>query len=78
MEEIKYKHSSRHPNAQHSDNGMTYDLIHEIFTVGPYLKRANNFLRSFKLKAPLGGLKNKGFIMWMVEMLSTGRITSMR
>ncbi|KAH0448955.1 hypothetical protein IEQ34_022755 [Dendrobium chrysotoxum] len=121
------KPSPQHPNAQHSDNGMTYDnaimalgktcyffiielmkflclrqifngvflkvnkatmnmlrrvepyvtygypnlksdlgkhkiiciedLIHEIFTVGPYLKKANNFLQPFKLKAPLGGLK---------------------
>ncbi|KAL0927326.1 hypothetical protein M5K25_001489 [Dendrobium thyrsiflorum] len=33
------------------------DLIHEIFTMGPYLKKANNFLWPFKLKASLGGLK---------------------
>ncbi|KAI0522734.1 hypothetical protein KFK09_005119 [Dendrobium nobile] len=32
------------------------DLIHEIFSVGPYLKKANNFLWPFKLKTPLGGL----------------------
>ncbi|XP_051121934.1 60S ribosomal protein L7-2-like isoform X6 [Andrographis paniculata] len=35
------------------------DLIHEIFTVGPHFKEANNFLWPFQLKAPLGGLKKK-------------------
>ncbi|KAF5940271.1 hypothetical protein HYC85_021438 [Camellia sinensis] len=35
------------------------DLIHEILTVGPNFKKANNFLWPFKLKAPLGGLKKK-------------------
>jgi large subunit ribosomal protein L7e len=35
------------------------DLIHEIHSVGPHLKEANNFLWPFKLKAPLGGLKRK-------------------
>ncbi|KAJ7955852.1 60S ribosomal protein L7 [Quillaja saponaria] len=35
------------------------DLIHEILTVGPHFKEANNFLWPFKLKAPLGGLKKK-------------------
>ncbi|KAK4765095.1 hypothetical protein SAY86_026185 [Trapa natans] len=34
-------------------------LIHEIMTVGPHFKEANNFLWPFKLKAPLGGLKKK-------------------
>ncbi|KAG0527348.1 hypothetical protein BDA96_06G225900 [Sorghum bicolor] len=33
------------------------DLVHEIMTVGPHFKEANNFLWPFKLKAPLGGLK---------------------
>ncbi|TXG55268.1 hypothetical protein EZV62_020524 [Acer yangbiense] len=37
----------------------TEDLIHEIMTVGPHFKEANNFLWPFKLKAPLGGLKKK-------------------
>ncbi|KAM2917221.1 hypothetical protein FF1_046048 [Malus domestica] len=37
----------------------TEDLIHEILTVGPQFKEANNFLWPFKLKAPLGGLKKK-------------------
>ncbi|CAH2050581.1 unnamed protein product, partial [Thlaspi arvense] len=35
------------------------DLIHEIMTVGPHFKEANNFLWPFKLKAPLGGLQKK-------------------
>ncbi|GKV20373.1 hypothetical protein SLE2022_273630 [Rubroshorea leprosula] len=35
------------------------DLIHEIMTVGPHFKEANNFLWPFKLKAPLSGLKKK-------------------
>ncbi|KAG5537564.1 hypothetical protein RHGRI_024876 [Rhododendron griersonianum] len=35
------------------------DLIHEILSVGPHFKEANNFLWPFKLKAPLGGLKKK-------------------
>merc|ERR1711953_980547 len=33
------------------------DLIHEIFTVGPNFKRANNFLWPFKLSAPTGGYR---------------------
>ncbi|GFP89165.1 60S ribosomal protein l7-2 [Phtheirospermum japonicum] len=42
-------------------NGIicTEDLIHEILTVGPSFKEANNFLWPFQLKAPLGGLKKK-------------------
>eukprot|EP00249_Psilotum_nudum_P000470 c12182_g1_i1 orf=107-847(+) len=35
------------------------DLVHEIYTVGPHFKEANNFLWPFKLSAPLGGLKKK-------------------
>ncbi|EPS63412.1 hypothetical protein M569_11371 [Genlisea aurea] len=35
------------------------DLIHEVVTVGPHFKEANNFLWPFQLKAPLGGLKKK-------------------
>ncbi|CDP11058.1 unnamed protein product [Coffea canephora] len=35
------------------------DLAHEILTVGPHFKEANNFLWPFKLKAPLSGLKKK-------------------
>ncbi|KAH6797489.1 Ribosomal protein L30/L7 family protein [Perilla frutescens var. hirtella] len=35
------------------------DLIHEILSVGPHFKEANNFLWPFQLKAPLGGLQKK-------------------
>lgn len=40
------------------------DLIHEIFTVGPHFKEANNFLWHFKLNTPTGGWrkKNKHFV----------------
>jgi len=36
------------------------DLIHEIFTVGPHFKEANNFLWPFKLSSPLAGMVKKG------------------
>lgn len=36
------------------------DLIHEVFTVGPHFKQANNFLWHFKLNTPTGGWKKKG------------------
>jgi len=35
------------------------DLVHEIYTVGPHFKQANNFLWSFKLSNPSGGYKGK-------------------
>jgi len=35
------------------------DLIHEIYTVGPHFKEANNFLWPFKLSNPKGGLPVK-------------------
>eukprot|EP00808_Paulinella_micropora_P005906 g53786.t1 len=35
------------------------DLIHEIYTVGPHFKEANNFLWPMKLSSPLGGYKTK-------------------
>merc|ERR1711964_723616 len=35
------------------------DLIHEIFTVGPNFKKANNFLWPFKLNSPTGPLERK-------------------
>jgi len=35
------------------------DLIHEIFTVGPAFKEANNFLWPFKLSSPVGGFRKK-------------------
>jgi len=35
------------------------DLIHEIFTVGPNFKKANNFIWPFRLNCPTGGFKKK-------------------
>ena len=35
------------------------DLIHEIATVGPHFKEANNFLWPFKLNSPTGGFVKK-------------------
>jgi len=35
------------------------DLIHEIYTVGPNFKVANNFLWPFKLTSPRGGFGKK-------------------
>jgi len=39
------------------------DLIHELYTVGPNFKQANNFLWAFKLNSPAGGFirKKHGF-----------------
>lgn len=35
------------------------DLVHEILTVGPHFKEANNFLWPFKLTSPRGGFTKK-------------------
>lgn len=35
------------------------DLVHEIYTVGPNFKEANNFLWPFKLTNPNGGFRQK-------------------
>lgn len=35
------------------------DLVHEIFTVGPHFKEANNFLWPFKLNSPNGGFRTR-------------------
>jgi large subunit ribosomal protein L7e len=35
------------------------DLVHEIYTVGPHFKEANNFLWPFKLNSPRGGIDKK-------------------
>ena len=35
------------------------DLVHEIFTVGPAFKEANNFLWPIKLSSPKGGFIKK-------------------
>merc|ERR1711924_84703 len=40
------------------EHGMD-ELIHEIYTVGPAFKQANNFLWPFKLNAPRGGFVSK-------------------
>jgi len=39
------------------------DLIHQLYTVGPYFKQCNNFLWAFKLSSPNGGyvLKKHGY-----------------
>ena len=35
------------------------DLVHEIYTVGPNFKKANNFLWPFKLSSASGGMDRK-------------------
>ena len=35
------------------------DLVHEIATVGPHFKEANNFLQPFKLNSARGGMEKK-------------------
>jgi len=37
------------------------DLVHEIYTVGPHFKEANNFLWPFKLNSAKGGMAKKRF-----------------
>merc|ERR1719454_2851837 len=43
---------------EHGIHGME-DLIHEIYTVGPAFKQANNFPWPFKLCSPRGGFVSK-------------------
>jgi large subunit ribosomal protein L7e len=43
------------------------DLIHEICTVGPHFKEANNFLWPFKLTSPRGGFSNKTKLVHFLE-----------
>ena len=43
------------------------DLIHEISTVGPHFKEANNFLWPFKLTSPRGGFSNKTKLVHFLE-----------
>ena len=43
------------------------DLVHEIFTVGPNFKKANNFLWPFKLSSPLGGFSRKTKLLHFME-----------
>jgi 60S ribosomal protein uL30 len=43
------------------------DLIHEIITVGPHFKEANNFLWPFKLSSPTGGFSRKTKLLHFME-----------
>jgi 60S ribosomal protein uL30 len=43
------------------------DLVHEVFTVGPHFKEANNFLWPFKLTSPRGGFSNKTKLVHFLE-----------
>jgi 60S ribosomal protein uL30 len=43
------------------------DLIHEIYTVGPNFKQANNFLWPFKLSSPKGGFSRKTKLLHFME-----------
>lgn len=45
----------------------TADLIHEIYTVGPNFKQANNFLWPFKLSSPKGGFSSKTKLLHYLE-----------
>jgi len=43
------------------------DLVHEISTVGPEFKKANNFLWPFKLSSPLGGFSKRTKLLHFME-----------
>jgi large subunit ribosomal protein L7e len=43
------------------------DLVHELVTVGPHFKQANNFLWPFKLKNPKGGFSSKTKLLHFME-----------
>jgi len=43
------------------------DLIHELVTVGPNFKKANNFLWPFKLNNPVGGFSSKTKMLHFME-----------
>jgi large subunit ribosomal protein L7e len=43
------------------------DLVHEIVTVGPHFKQANNFLWPFKLSSPKGGFSQKTKLLHFME-----------
>lgn len=72
VRELVYKRGFGKVNGQRvaiNDNGVieaalgkygivcVEDLIHEIYTVGPHFKQANNFLWHFKLSCARGGLR---------------------
>ena len=43
------------------------DLVHEIYTVGPKFKQANNFLWPFKLSSPKGGFSSRTKLLHFME-----------
>lgn len=43
------------------------DLIHELVTVGPNFKQANNYLWPFKLSSPSGGFSRKTKLLHFME-----------
>jgi len=43
------------------------DLMHEIITVGPHFKEANNFLWPFKMSSPRGGYSKKTKLLHYME-----------
>jgi len=45
----------------------TADLVHELVTVGPNFKAANNFLWPFKLTSPRGGFSSKTKLLHFME-----------
>eukprot|EP00889_Picochlorum_renovo_P006449 jgi/Picre1/33479/NNA_008803.t1 len=47
------------------------DLIHEIYTVGPNFKQANNFLWPFRLSSPKGGIDKKRLHFLREDRLET-------
>jgi large subunit ribosomal protein L7e len=49
------------------DIKCTADLVHEIVTVGPHFKQANNFLWPFKLSSPKGGFSQKTKLLHFME-----------
>merc|ERR1712220_11158 len=53
------------------------DLIHEIYTVGPYFKECTKFLWPFKMNCPIGGFSRIRTTSWRAAMPVTARSTSM-
>ena len=49
------------------DINCTADLVHEIYSVGPNFKQANNFLWPFKLSNPKGGFSRKTKLLHFME-----------
>jgi large subunit ribosomal protein L7e len=59
-------------NEKHGHICCVADLIHEIYTVGPHFKQANNFLWPFKLASPKGGFSSKTKLLHYLEGGETG------